>query len=223
MIPGTFFAILAGYLLGTIPSAYLITRWRTGLDIRTVGDGNSGARNVWHVVGPSWGLLVGAMDAGKGAAAVCLAGPLGAAHLGAIFAGPAAILGHDYPCFRRLRGGKGLATAIGVLLVWLPVSTLIGLLLLGGSYLFLHNFDRSVVVGAASMIFLPAALGEPWSMTAYALLLFCMLWARKLHDLGHERRVWSQSGWSDVESADWYGDSPAHREAEERREREAHR
>lgn len=204
-------SILIAYLLGSIPVAHLVIRWRAGLDIRQVGDGNAGARNVWYVVGPRWGALVAALDAAKGLAAVPLADPLGAGSAGAFLAGPAAILGHAYPLLAHFNGGKGLATTFGILLAGMPLSTLAGAAVLMAAQLVLRNFDRVVPFGAA-VIFLPRLFGYPWSMTWYALALFVVLWMRKLHDLPHERRVWAASGWKGVDHSDRYADSPANQE-----------
>lgn len=205
----SFGAICFGYLLGSIPVAHIITRWRTGLNIRQVGDGNAGARNVWHVVGPGWGTLVAVLDAIKGATAVVLARLMGASPAGVVLVGPAAILGHAYPLFLHFEGGKGLATTVGILLAWTPISTLISLAVLVVGQLVLRNFDRTVVLVAATAIFSPLAFGQPWSFCLYALFLFCLLWVRKLHDLPHERRVWAQSGWEGVEQSDWYDETTA--------------
>ena len=137
MVPGRdLIAVLLGYLVGSLPFAQLISRWRTGQDIRIVGSGNAGARNVWHAVGPAWGLMVGALDIGKGLAAVALARVMGASVVGALLSGPAAMLGHDFPVFHRFRGGKGLATAYGVLLAWVPYSTLVSMVLFALAQLF---------------------------------------------------------------------------------------
>jgi len=200
-------AVLVGYLIGSIPFSHLVTRWRTGRDVRQVGVGNAGARNVWHVAGHGWGVLVFVLDGLKGAAAVLLARALGASVTGALLAGPAAILGHDFPLFTGFRGGKGLSTTVGVLLVWTPWPALIGLALFGALQLVLRNADRSIPFGAAASILLTPLFGYPWTMCLYALALFSMLWLRKLQDRSHQQRVWDASGWRDVERSDWYGDA----------------
>ena len=64
-------ALVVAYLIGSIPAAYLVTRLRTGQDIRQVGEGNAGARNVWHVAGRGWGVVVG-VEAVEGAVAVAV-------------------------------------------------------------------------------------------------------------------------------------------------------
>jgi len=201
-------AVALGYLLGSCPFAHWITRWRTGLRIRQVGDGNVGARNVFHIVGPTWGTLVGLLDGMKGLAAVLVARLLGGSLAAALLAGPAAVLGHWFPLFLRFQGGKGLATALGVMLAWSPWSTLVGVGMLGVAQFFLRNFDRSVVFGAATAIFLPPLFGRPWTLVLYNLVVFCALAVRKLIDLPHERRTWARSGWRDAPYSDWY-DAPA--------------
>jgi glycerol-3-phosphate acyltransferase PlsY len=197
-------AILLGYLLGSIPFAHLITSRRTGLAIREVGEGNAGARNVWHVVGPNWGLVVGLLDGLKGLGAVLLARALGASEAGALLAGPAAILGHAFPLFLHFQGGKGVATTAGVLMGWMPWSTLAGLVLFVVAQVLLHNFNRSIVVGVAAGILLPLVFGYPWTMAGYALLLFCSLALKKWLDLSHERRVWAASAWQGNARPGWY-------------------
>lgn len=206
-------AIVLGYLLGAIPFAYLITRWRTGLNIREVGEGNVGARNVWHVAGRWWGLLVAVLDIGKGLAAVLLARALGVSEIGQLLAGPAAIIGHAFPVFLRFQGGKGVATLAGVLLAWAPFSTLTGLALFGVAQLFLRDFNRSVVVGFLAAIVLPPAFGYSWWIGAYALGLSLMLAVKKWLDLAHEREVWKRSGWQGEARPGWYRDEATPPEA----------
>ena len=107
------------YLLGTFPSAILIAR-ANGIYIATVGSGNPGASNVTRALGWRKGVWVYVLDAGKGA----LAAGLGLALDGrpaAYWCGVAAVLGHMFPLFRRCKGGKGVATGSGVLLIVQPV------------------------------------------------------------------------------------------------------
>ncbi len=200
-------ALLSGYLLGAIPFSQLIARWRLGVDLRSVGIGNAGARNVWHVVGPAWGLLAFLLDAGKGAAAVLVARAIGASPLAGMLAGPAAVLGHAYPLYCRFRGGIGLSTAVGILLVWTPLPALVSLGIWLIAQLVLRNLDRSLYLGAAAAVVLPGAFGYPWAIGAYALGLFLLLWALKLGARSRQRQVWRASGWKGVTSSDWYGAS----------------
>lgn len=113
-------AILCGYLLGSIPSAYIAAQFKRKVDIRHVGSKNMGAVNVLYEVGPGAAILVLLADIGKGIGAILLARWLGASLLFQLFTGLAAVTGHTFPIFLKFRGGKGGATAIGVLLCLMP-------------------------------------------------------------------------------------------------------
>ncbi len=119
--------VLLGYLAGSIPFGVLVTRWARGVDVRAEGSGNIGATNVARVAGKKLGILVLALDALKGALPVILALRMmpdsPRVHVAAGFA---AFLGHCYPVWLKLHGGKGVATALGVLLVLVPLAALAG-------------------------------------------------------------------------------------------------
>jgi glycerol-3-phosphate acyltransferase PlsY len=115
-------AILLAYLIGSIPFALLLARRWGASDLRLVGSGNLGAANVMRTSGVRAGLLVAALDMGKGAASVWLAARLSTNHGIPAVAGFAAILGHIYPVWLRFRGGKGVATACGVFSVLTPLA-----------------------------------------------------------------------------------------------------
>ena len=115
-------AVTLGFLLGSIPFPYLLTR-RRGVDLRTVGSGNVGATNVLRVASPGTALTVLALDATKGGLAVWLADALVRQSPMGLYAGLAAIAGHVYPPWLAFRGGKGLATSAGVFAVLAPVAT----------------------------------------------------------------------------------------------------
>ncbi len=113
------FLVPLAYVLGTFPSAILIAR-ANGIDISTFGSGNPGASNVTRALGWRKGIWVYVLDAGKGA----LAAGLGLAFDGrpaAYWCGAAAVVGHMFPIFRHLKGGKGVATGSGVLLIVQPI------------------------------------------------------------------------------------------------------
>lgn len=111
-----FWLVPLGYLSGSIPFGLLIARASKGVDVRTVGSGNIGATNVFRVVGSRAGAITLALDALKGWAPVALSKLLGAPEVLVATVGLAAFLGHLYPLFLGFRGGKGVATALGVLL-----------------------------------------------------------------------------------------------------------
>jgi len=131
-----FWLVPLGYLAGSIPFGLLIARAAKGVDVRTVGSGNIGATNVLRVVGTGAGAITLALDALKGWAPVAASTLLGAPEVLVATVGLAAFLGHLYPVFLGFRGGKGVATALGVLLalfakiavlivgVWLLIAAL---------------------------------------------------------------------------------------------------
>lgn len=123
---------MAGYFIGSIPTGYLVARAR-GVDIRSVGSGNIGATNVFRVLGKPAGVFVLLADAAKGWIGARLLPVWISAWLGMeastgssslewlmIAGGFAAVLGHNYTCWLRFKGGKGIATSAGVLLGWFP-------------------------------------------------------------------------------------------------------
>lgn len=148
MVTG-FVAIIIAYLLGSIPSAYIITRLRTGKDIRQLGGGNVGARNVFVDVGKVAGAAVAIFDVCKGAAAVAIAYrllnvPLFDPEPFILAAGVAAIFGHIWSIYLKFTGGNGLATTIGVLTMVMPKELGIVLILTLLLILVTHNPILSV-------------------------------------------------------------------------------
>ncbi len=116
--------ILFGYVIGSVPFAFLLAR-RAGIDVRVAGSGNVGAANVFRTTGTPLGVAVMALDIGKGAAAVFVT-YLGAGTVASMAAaGTAAIVGHVYPIWLRFHGGKGVAVAAGVFAVLAPVAAAI--------------------------------------------------------------------------------------------------
>jgi glycerol-3-phosphate acyltransferase PlsY len=145
---------VVGYLCGSIPFGLLIAR-RRGVDPRTTGSGNIGATNVSRSLGKKVGAVVLAVDALKGALPTALALYLLGAHGGPWLAptvGLAAITGHCFPVWLALRGGKGVATALGVFLVLDPIS------LVGSALVFAIIYLPLRVVSLASMA---AAISYP--------------------------------------------------------------
>lgn len=137
-IVGYILVVLIAYLLGSIPTGFLVAKAR-GVDIRSVGSGNIGATNVFRILGKTAGVFVLLADAAKGWLAVVLVAKWVAGSLYPapsplahewfrLCAGIAAILGHNYTCWLYFKGGKGIATSAGVLvaLVWLPLLIILG-------------------------------------------------------------------------------------------------
>ncbi len=149
----------AGYLVGAIPFALIVGKRLAGLDVRAVGSGNVGAANVARAAGWRLGGLVLALDALKGllpALAAKLAFP--EAFWPAAAAGAAAILGHVFPVYLGFKGGKGVATTLGVFLVLAPLPTLAGALTFGAA------FAVGRVASVASMAGTLAACGTSFAL-----------------------------------------------------------
>jgi glycerol-3-phosphate acyltransferase PlsY len=142
-------ALFVAYILGSIPFAVIVTRTRTIVDLRTLGDGNLGAKNVFLSVGHREGIMVGLLDIGKGAAAVLFAQAIGVALTGQLGVGLAVVLGHNWSIFNHFDGGQGMAATIGVFLAIIPPVTLIAILLIAVVLFLTHNWDIACGVGLA--------------------------------------------------------------------------
>jgi glycerol-3-phosphate acyltransferase PlsY len=144
-------AIIIGYILGSIPFAYITARLKKGVDIREIGGGNVGALNAYRHIGPVYGLGVLAADIGKGAMAVVIADWLGLSLPWICAAGFAAIIGHNWPVFLKFKGGKGAATVIGVLVAFMPIPALIA----GGMVIFFIAVTSNVRLALCALVFTP--------------------------------------------------------------------
>lgn len=116
----TIVALVAAYLVGSVPLAYLMGRWIKHVDIRKIGSNNMGTMNTFYQVGFLPGFLVMTVDIGKGAVAVAIARALDAPQIVELLAGMVAVLGHVLPVWLKFKGGKGGATCIGVLAFLMP-------------------------------------------------------------------------------------------------------
>ena len=159
--------ILIGYLLGSLPTAYIAGRICKGEDIRRMGDENSGAANAYRELGSKAGILVGLIDAGKGALAVLIAQAGGASQTVVMFTGIAAVAGHNWPVFIGFRGGRGESTAIGVLLVLVTLPMLIMAL----PALLVLLWRKNVIL-ASAVLFIPLSLVAWWTGTSGQLIIY---------------------------------------------------
>lgn len=151
-------AVVLGYLLGSIPTAYIVSRRVTGKDIRRLGGGNVGGLNTYREVGALPALVVGLGDLGKGAAAVAIAyWLLGVSPLFVMLTGLAAVIGHMWMLFLKFSGGKGMGAAFGALLVLMPVyGYWYGLLIIITVIIIPFVFTRNVALSMGiGLLFLP--------------------------------------------------------------------
>ena len=142
-------AVALGYLLGSVPFAYIVGRLKKGVDIRQVGGGNMGALNTMREVGMSAGIAVLILDIAKGSVAVLIARWLGLSPIWIFMAGFAAIAGHNWPVFLGFRGGRGAATTIGVLLVLVPLELAISLAITAIVVVITSNVRLGLAAGLA--------------------------------------------------------------------------
>ena len=148
MIIKEIFAIIIGYLLGSIPSAYIVTRLATGKDIRQMGGGNVGGLNVHREVGAWPAFAVGIVDLSKGAVAVAIAyWLLDLSPVFVLLAGLAAVIGHNSMVWLKFSGGKGMGVTIGALAVLMPVyGYWPGLLIFFGIILIPYLITRNIAI-----------------------------------------------------------------------------
>jgi acyl phosphate:glycerol-3-phosphate acyltransferase len=169
------------YLLGTFPSATLVGR-RRGIDVTAAGSGNPGASNTFRLLGWKAGALVFGLDVFKGALAALL-GLLVDGHRGAYVLGIAAILGHMYPVTRRFKGGRGVATGGGVLLVIFPLLTLAMTALWGIVVRVTHKASVASVTVAVAFPISVALAGHPWGDVTIIAAVAALVIGRHLSNL----------------------------------------
>lgn len=175
-------AALLAYLLGAFPTGYLVGRLVGRFDVRDHGSGSTGATNVARKLGFWWAAVVMAVDLGKGALAVVLARALGVGVPGEALAGLAAVAGHSWPVYLRFRGGRGVATGIGTVLVIVPEVGAGGLV----AWVLAVALTRYVSLGSVlgvgvglvtGVLFL-ATGARPWETGAYLVIGSAVIIAR---------------------------------------------
>jgi glycerol-3-phosphate acyltransferase PlsY len=192
VVTGGTIAVLA-YLVGSIPSAYLVGRRVAGVDIRVAGEGNVGARNAYHVVGPKWGVAVFLMDVTKGAV-VGLAlrdRPGWQLTLGGI----AVIAGHAFPIWLGFVGGKGVATAGGFGIALLLPAAAIGGAGAGAVFAITRRFLPTVIVAIVGSFAAAVLLGKPAQTMAIVVTLFALTGVKRAVDEPRMRRIEEATGW----------------------------
>lgn len=189
--------VLGSYLIGGIPFGYLVARWR-GVDIFAQGSGNIGATNVGRVLGRRYGILVFVLDFAKGALPVTAAVLLGRAlenvtltpDVFGVGAGLAAFLGHLFSPYLGFRGGKGVATGAGVVLVLFPLATAAavlawGAVVAGTRTVSLASLTAAVVLCVVHLGATPAPFAEDtWVLSAFCLLAAALVVARHRANIG---------------------------------------
>ena len=163
--------IIGAYLLGSVPTAYLVARRVRGIDIRQYGTGNVGISNLWGMTSRRLAISVILFDLGKGAAMVWAAQLLGLGVVQQVAVGLVAIIGHNWPVFLRFNGGRGVLTTMGVVFLLMPWGIVV--ILAGASLSLLIKTSPLPVLGGIT--FLPLVswwLGEPLPVILGFLAIF---------------------------------------------------
>ncbi|WP_209015107.1 glycerol-3-phosphate 1-O-acyltransferase PlsY [Roseibium limicola] len=181
-IPLTLAVALFGYLMGSVPYGLIITRLAGHGDIREIGSGNIGTTNVLRTGSKKLAALTLLGDALKGTAAVLLVGVLFGRNA-ALLAGFAAFLGHLYPVWLKFKGGKGVATYLGILLglAW-PVGLTFAVIWIATAALFRFS-SLSALAASLSAPLLLLALGDTLTGSVFAVLC-ALLWAKHHENIG---------------------------------------
>ena len=162
---------LVCYAIGSLPTAYLFTRHILAQDIRDIGDNNSGAANVFRNVGAKAGVAVGAIDIVKGSVVIVLAKVLVDDTGMEMMAGAAALAGHNFPVHLKFRGGRGAATAVGVLIASVPI---VGLPVGAFCLVLLYFTHKAIYPLAVFLVAIPALTwpaGYSVSLAIYAVAM----------------------------------------------------
>jgi glycerol-3-phosphate acyltransferase PlsY len=171
---------LAAYLSGSVPYGLLLTRLLAGVDVRTVGSGNIGATNAARAGGRKLGLLVLALDVAKAVVPILVARALlrdaPRAELSLTAVAVAAFAGHVYPVWLRFKGGKGVATGLGIFAVLAPWAALAGVVAYAGVYgatrmSSLGSLAGTIVCCSATFVVRGAASPVPWAGLFIALVV----------------------------------------------------
>lgn len=153
-----FLAILLAYLLGSLSFGYLLGKKLRGVDVRRLGSGSSGATNILRTLGTGPAIVVLLLDVGKGIAAVYLAGLFSENPVVIMLAGVAVVAGHNWPVLFGFKGGRGIATSMGVLLGLAPgvilVAVLCGVLVIAVTrYVSLGSIVGSILIPVLMVLF----------------------------------------------------------------------
>ena len=158
-----------GYLMGAIPSGYLAGRWLKGIDLRDCGSGSTGATNVLRNVGKGPALVVFLIDVGKGALAVLLAKSVGLSDWLQVLAGLAALAGHIWPVWLGWKGGKAVATGLGM---FLGLAWPVGLACFGLFMAVISIFRIVSLSSVVAAISLPVLMVLSGGSSAYVMVAF---------------------------------------------------
>ena len=178
--------ILSAYLLGAVPSAYLVAKWSRGIDLRQYGSGNVGLSNLLRS-NFRWLIIpVILFDLGKGMIIIWVAQLLGLGYAQQVTIGVAAIMGHNWPVFLRFSGGRGILTTLGVIIIlpsingMVPWGAIISLIITAIGAFVVHNIPLGVIIAVAVVPLVSWGFTEPLPLTLGFLAIFLITIIRRL-------------------------------------------
>ncbi|GAI02168.1 unnamed protein product [marine sediment metagenome] len=178
--------LVGGYLMGSIPAAYLAARWSRRIDIRQYGSGNVGGANLFKVSAKWIAVVVGLFDIGKAMLAVWVAHLVGLDIAQQVAIGIAGIIGHNWPVFLRFNGGRGISTIMGVALIvpllngYVPWSLIAFMAIMIANVLTVRNIPLGIGIAVAAMPIVSWAVGEPLAMILGFVTMFLIMVIRRL-------------------------------------------
>ena len=171
-LPHSLIFVLVAYLFGALPIGLLVGRMVKGIDVRDYGSGNIGASNVWRTLGPLWGVVVFLADFCKGYFPTLLAGRVhDVSPWLPVLVGLAAVLGHNFSPFLKFKGGKGVATSLGVVYGLSPVAAALGFALWGVCLLITRYISVSSMIAAVATSLLLIGLNRDLPHVLFAILV----------------------------------------------------
>ncbi|UCE97950.1 MAG: glycerol-3-phosphate acyltransferase [Dehalococcoidia bacterium] len=171
MVAESVITIVSGYLIGSIPFAYIVGRLIKGIDIRRVGGFNVGATNVMREVGTVPGFVVFFADIGKGTVAILIAQWLDVPLVAVFVSGLAAVVGHCWPVFLGFYGGRGAAVTIGIFFVLVPLECAISFGVMVLVVLATSNFRLASGLGFAFLPFIIWGFGGDIEVIIFSIAL----------------------------------------------------
>jgi glycerol-3-phosphate acyltransferase PlsY len=176
-------SIIIGYLLGSIPTAYIVSRMRKGIDIRNTGSGNMGAANVMRQIGTHEGIFVAIIDVAKGAGAILIAQALNVSELWVFGAGFGALVGHNFPVFAGFKGGRGSATIMGIFFVLAPEAILVTLAIIAIPFFTTRKFMSALFIGFGLLPLFVWLFEGSLPLVRYVLIIDLFMLVRNLSDI----------------------------------------
>ncbi len=163
--------ILLAYFLGSFPTAYLLGKVARGIDIRLTGSRNPGALNAYRQLGWVYGLIVLAVDTGKGILTIYAGRWMEAPDIAIYIAALTAVIGHNWSVFLKFKGGKGVAVVLGLSLALLPLLTAVMVLIFGVALVITRNVMISMIVGFVALNAMIIGTLQPLPMIILCLIL----------------------------------------------------